>query len=87
MEIEWKEHKFLPGARQAIVEFENGYSGSVVTGSSYFYSKYEVAVFDSNGLLDYTTPVTDDVVPCATWEKVLEVLEQIKALPKPEVVG
>lgn len=49
------------------------------------YSVYEVAVihFGVSGdwVLVYDTPITDDVVPCASIAEVNEVIRQVESLP------
>ena len=71
------------GGIQKIYKFENGRGASVISGPySYGGEKglYELAVLDENGNLDYTTPITDDVVGWLKWEEVIELLRQIKEL-------
>lgn len=82
-ELEFKTHRAGFG-RQAVVEFENGFGASVITGYP-FYSdddapyKYELGVF-YGGKLHYDNPVADgDVVGYQTEEQIGELLEQIKA--------
>ncbi|HVJ71635.1 MAG TPA: hypothetical protein VM531_09045 [Sphingomicrobium sp.] len=69
---------------QAQVTFPNGYGASVVRGR-YTYGGsaglYELAVRGPDGRLDYTTPVTDDVLGHLTPAAVTEALGQIAALP------
>lgn len=66
---------------QRIVRFENGYRASVVDHG--YYSDegfYEVAVLNEFGL-DYTTPITSDVVKRLDQTGVDAVLAQIAELP------
>ena len=69
---------------QAIAEFDNGFSASVVVGKL-FYSRidapYEIAVLE-NGIITYDTPITDDVLGYLTEDEANDVLAQIEALPK-----
>lgn len=70
---------------QKIYKFENGRGASVVSHSySYGGEKglYELAVLDEYGNLDYTTPITNDVIGWLTWEEVIELLRKIKELEK-----
>ena len=67
-------------ARQAIMEFENGYGVSVLFGEA-FYSNgidtYEVAILKDGGLC-YTTPLTDDVLGNQTRDEVEKILKEIQ---------
>lgn len=68
-----------------IYKFENGRGASVVSHQySYGGEKglYELAVLDENGNLDYTTPITNDVIGWLTWEEVIDLLRKIKELEK-----
>ena len=77
------------------IKFDNGYSASVVCNhndSTHFGSTYgacsglfEVAVIGPDGNLDYSTPVTGDVIGYQDFHGVAAILDQIKALP-PKVV-
>jgi len=75
-----------------VYKFPNGYGASVVAGS-YFYTDtdnpYELAVvkFDADGEgfeIDYTTPITDDVMGYLNERKLDAILQQIKDLPTKE---
>ena len=63
--------------------FDNGRGVSVICGS-WFYSNgvdtYEVAVLDKEGDIDYSTPITNDVLPYLTKDEVTEVMKQIQEL-------
>jgi hypothetical protein len=67
------------------IQFDNWYGCSVVK-SPYSYGGdtglYELAVLDYNGQLDYTTPITDDVVGYLREEDVTDVMIKIQELPK-----
>ncbi len=68
---------------RATLEFDNGYSVSVVSGQMFYTSPnqpYEAAVMDDNGLC-YDTPVTDDVIGHLTKSGVTDVMKQIQELP------
>lgn len=64
--------------------FDNGYGASIV--SDYLErGTYELAVLSFNREhneweLDYSTPITDDVLRCLTMAEVEETLEEIKNL-------
>lgn len=68
------------------VQFENGYTGSLIRHSGSYSSDrglFEVAVvFD--GRCVYDTPVTDDVEGNLTAAEAVKVLESIRDLPKRE---
>lgn len=72
---------------RALIRFPNGRGASVIQGE-YSYGGpqglYELAVVDENGVLDYSTPITDDVLGYLTEDDVMETLEKIAALP-PEI--
>ncbi|KGC13253.1 hypothetical protein DM48_331 [Burkholderia gladioli] len=75
---------------QKIYRFDNGYGASVVRG--YFTyggedGKWELGVVtfgDDTWHLDYSTPITNDVLGHLQWHEVEEILDQIAALPKVE---
>ena len=82
--LEHKPHpnKYQEGT-QAKMYFANGYMASVVRGEfTYGGDKglYELAVF-SNGDLDYTTPITNDVVGHLSENNVTALLQRIAELP------
>jgi hypothetical protein len=71
---------------RAFHEFANGYAASVVCGPwTYGGEKglFELAVMH-DGKLDYTTPLTEDVIGHLTEAQVEEFLQQIEALPAKE---
>lgn len=78
----------LNDGNQRVYKFDNGQGASVVRHSfSYGHEDglYEVAVvkFDGDEFgLDYTTPITDDVLGHLSDDEVIELLDQIAALPK-----
>jgi hypothetical protein len=65
---------------QAIVRFRNGYGASVVS-LPHAGGRLEIAVLDSRGDLDYSTPVTSDVVPGLSVTGAVDVLCKIASLP------
>lgn len=75
------------GGIQKIYKFENGRGASVIRNPFSYGGEeglYELAVLDENGNLDYTTPITDDVVGWLKWEEVIELLRQINELENEE---
>jgi hypothetical protein len=66
---------------QAVVTFLNGYQASIINdGYGSADGRYELAVM-SNGELDYTTPITSDVLGHLTEQDVLNTCTAIAALP------
>lgn len=69
---------------QDLYSFPNGYGASVICGPYSYGSKaglYELAVIGPNGDLDYTTPITSDVLGWLDPEQVQAVLRDISELP------
>ena len=69
----------------ARIQFDNGYGASVIKGEHSYGGRdglYEVAVLDSNGQLNYFTPITDDVIGYLRPEDVTDVMVKIQLLPK-----
>lgn len=68
-------------------KFPNGYGASVVKGE-YTYGGneglWELAILDEGGHIDYSTPITDDVIGYLTENEVNELLNKIELLPKKE---
>jgi hypothetical protein len=89
-ELKFEPHPNWTGV-QAKMMFDNGYGVSVIRASgefgngSYGHEEglYELAVLhkDITGCC-YTTPITDNVIGYLTPEKVSEIMEQVKNLPK-----
>ena len=79
----------INGGEQRVFRYKNGYGASVVRGP-YTYGgdegKFELAVLlfadeDSDTYeLDYSTPITDDVIGYLDEDEVQEYLKQIEAL-------
>ena len=65
--------------------FDNGYGASVVS-HDYSYGglsgKWDIAVTDHNGDIDYTTPITSDVIGHLNDDERDDILRQIANLPE-----
>jgi len=77
------------GAVQKLYRFANGYGASVVKGEHTYGGDeglWELAVIkfktDGDFLLDYSTPITEDVEGHLTDDAVEELLNMIEALPE-----
>lgn len=72
------------GGVQTLYQFPNGYGASVVS-TPYTYGGedglWELAVLNRHGTLDYSTPITSDVLGWLTPEEVEVKLIEIAALP------
>lgn len=86
-DLEFKKHsistiEMYKNAKQAKIDFDNGYGVSVIFGSC-FYSNgidtYEVAVL-FNGNITYDTEITNDVLGHLSENKVSEVMEKVQLL-------
>lgn len=77
------EDKSEDGFIQKVYKFENGRGASVIS-NTYCYGGneglYELAVLDVNGNIDYSTPITNDVIGWLEWSQVMELLGKIKEL-------
>lgn len=72
------------GGQRAIVNFDNDYQASVITGGWAYATEdapYEIAVM-CNYDLCYDTPITNDVLGYLTEEAANDILQQIANLPK-----
>lgn len=58
-------------------KFPNGYGASVIR----IHDAWELAVLNASGNLDYSTPVTSDVIGWQTDEEIDALLKQISELP------
>ena len=64
------------------IKFNNGYSASLIAdGYGSEQGLYEIAVMSPDGDIDYTTPITDDVLGYLTPEQALQTLNDIGNLP------
>lgn len=77
------------GAVQKLYKFANGYGASVVKGEHTYGGDeglWELAVLkfktDGDFVLDYSTPITEDVEGHLTDGAVEELLDKVEALPK-----
>ena len=86
-DLEFKKHPIASGkmfkdAKQALMNFENGFGVSVVLGNC-FYSNdddtYEVAVMFKNSVC-FTTHITNSVIGFQTQEDVSEIMKQVQEL-------
>jgi hypothetical protein len=84
-DLEFKDHSLssiYPEAKQARIDFDNGYGVSVIFGSC-FYSNgvdtYEVGVL-KDGSLTYDTHITNDVIGGLTADEVTEIMKQVQEL-------
>ena len=71
------------GGVQKVYSFDNSYGASVVRHEGSYGFKaglWEIAVLDSQGELDYSTPVTSDVIGHLTWKQVSLHLREIQKL-------
>lgn len=72
------------GDVQERVTFPNGRGVSIIRNSyssGHANGLFEVAVLDASGEMDYSTPVTDDVLGYLTVDDVLQVMLQVAELP------
>ena len=78
-----KETNHVNNGIQKVYGFPNGYGASVIKHDNSYGSKenlWELAVLNGAGELDYSTPITDDVLGRLTWENVYNTLTTIKEL-------
>ena len=74
----------LNGGEQYIYKFPNGYGASVIRSRMSYgggAGNFELAVLDADGHLDYSTPVTDDVIGHIAPDELDDVLDQVAAVP------
>jgi hypothetical protein len=77
-------HSYPRGTRHAW-RFHNGRGASVIRNEmSYGSSRglWELAVIGRDGDIDYSTPITDDVLGWLTPTDVRRILREIEALPR-----
>ena len=80
-DLEFKDKGYKDGQR-AVLEFENSYGISVVTGYGSYSnaeSPYEAAVL-YEGVVTYDTDITNDVIGYLTSDEVAELMKKIQAL-------
>ena len=84
-DLMFKKHyyaKYYKGAKQATMNFENGFGVSVLIGSC-FYSNgvdsYELAVL-KNGHLCYDSGLTEDVFGRLSAREVTKIMKQVQQL-------
>ena len=68
------------------ITFANGYTASIVCGPGTYGAcddLLEIAVLDRDGEIDYSTPITNDVVGYLTVEEATKILDQIAVLKHP----
>ena len=82
------------GAVQKLYKFANGYGASVVKGEHTYGGDeglWELAVLkfktDGDFVLDYSTPITEDVEGHLTDDAVEELLDRIEALPRGALIN
>lgn len=66
------------------VQFQNGRGVSIIRNRWSYGGKsglFEVAVLDASGELDYSTPVTGDVLGYLNPSEVVDVMRQVSELP------
>ena len=71
------------GGIQKLYQFDNKMGASVIRheGSYGFKNgKWELAVLDETGEIDYSTEITNDVIGHLTWAEVSKTLRRIQAL-------
>ena len=83
-DLEFKDRRF-DNIKQARMDFENGYSISVIFGEGTYCdndgSNYEVAIL-RNGKITYNTPITDNVLSCQTPEQITAIMKEIQTYEK-----
>ena len=83
--LDFQQHPNWPDGIRAKLEFPNGYTASVIQ-FPYSYGGtnglYELAIINADNELDYTTPITDDVLGDLSKDDVTQLLQRIADLPK-----
>jgi hypothetical protein len=83
-DLEFTPHPSITG-KKAVLKFPNGYSVSVLFGDM-FYSNgrdtYELAAIGRNGVLCYSTDLSDNVLCYQTEDQITKAMEFIQNLPK-----
>jgi len=81
-DLVFEPHKVDPTGTRAIMNFDNDYGVSVITGSMFYTDEghpYEIAIM-YNDTLCYTTPITDDVIGHQTDKDITKVMRQVQLL-------
>ena len=84
-DLKFEEHqiaKIYKGAKQATMNFENGFGVSVLVGSCFYsngVNSYEVAVLKNGGLC-YDSGLTEDVFGWLSASEVSDVMEEVQML-------
>ena len=66
------------------IQFSNGYGASIARTNMTYGGRdglFELAVLREDGTLDFSNPITSDVIGWLSREEVAEVLDRIEALP------
>ena len=82
-ELNFEQHPSGLDGTRAVVNFDNGFGASVITGERFYTNEehpYELAVL-KNGEICYETELTDDVLGYLNEEQVNDYLVKIEALP------
>lgn len=82
-DLQFKTHPYSSGILSREV-FDNGYGVSVVrTETSYGGREglFEVAIVNASGGINYSTPITDDVIGYLTEEEVSDIMKRVQELP------
>lgn len=83
-DLKFKPHAIeRDGSIQALATFENGYGVSVIQGELFYTSnaeEYELAIIGKDGLINYTTGLTEDVFGHLTREEVTDIMKKVQAL-------
>ena len=79
--LKWDLESGLGGERSQVT-FANGRGVSVIRGGSAYTGggTYELAVLQKDGSLDYSTPVTDDVLGYQTREGIETAMATVEAM-------
>jgi len=78
----YEENEFFGGIQKRY-QFDNNMGASVIRHEgSYGYDngKWELAVLDESGEIDYSTEITEDVIGHLEWKEVSSLLRRIQAL-------
>ena len=76
--------EMFTNSKHAVMEFENGYSVSVIFGEQFCSNgidTYEVAIIKDNHVC-FDTPLTDNVLAYQTEDEVTEIMRKVQELNK-----